>query len=272
MMTGLELRSSVELAFAMVHLAETGGDIGRTAFAQAGDTSVTSSDIGSLRRLLTWYRGLNPNKQRVVGDVVASVLGRADPQLYEFIGSMRGRGYFEAVTRTYGSLAGSGPTATIALRDRYGNEFVDLLVAHRSVLSFLESPTVRQADLSRGENQLYANIVIRVYRALANPREGEDRARMIQLYGQTFVDAVEAQRANMDTLANQAASLPEVQALPAATKTALMRAYSSAHARVSTALERAYRRQDSSMFRDLADVYAVVRRPPGSTGSATARG
>jgi hypothetical protein len=272
MLNGQEMRSSVELAFAMVHLAETGGDIGRTAFAQAGDTSVTSSDIGSLRRLLTWYRALNPTKKRVVGDIVASVLGRANLQLFEFIGSMSGRGYFEAVTRTFGSLSGTGATATTALRDRYGDAFVDLIVAHRPVLAnILESPSVRQSDLSMGENQLYANILIRVYRAIANPREGEDRTRMVQLYGQTFVEAVEAQRAQLDTLANQAAGLQEVQALPAAVKTALMRAYPTAHAMVSRALERAYRRQDASLFRDMIAIYGAVGHPPASTASSAVR-
>lgn len=269
MLNGQELRSSTELAFAMVHLAETGGDIGRTAFTGAGDTSVTSSDIGTMRRLLTWYRALNPNKQRVVGDIVASVLGRADPQLYEFIASMRGRGYFEAVTRTYGSLSGGGASATTALRERYGDAFVDLIVAHRSVLSnILESPAVDESHLRMGENQLYANILVRVYRAIANPREGEDRARMVQLYGETFVAAVEAQRAQLTTLGDQAAGLPEVQALPQAVKTALLRAYSTAHSRVVIALERAYRRQDTSLFRDMDTIYRAVRRPPTNAGAA----
>jgi hypothetical protein len=267
MLNGQELRSSVELAFSMVHLAETGGDIGTSAFAQAGTTGVTASDIGTLSRLLTWYRGLNPEKQRVVGDIVAAVLGKADPELYEFIASMRNRGYFEAVTRVYGSLSGRGASDTAALRQRYGDEFVDLILAHQPVLTMLESPSVRPSDLERGENQLFANIVIRVYRAVTNPDEKENRARMVELYGESFVRAVEAQRAHCAPLADQAAGLDEVRALPDDVKEALMKAYPSAHSRVAKALGRAYRGQDASLFRDMSDVYGVVRNAPGKGAS-----
>src|SRR5262249_13379205 len=104
MLSESDLRKAVEMAFSMIHLAETGGDISRAP--QIPGVPTATADLGGMRTLLDWYRRLTPEKQGAIRDVVSSVLRRADSQLYDFVVSMYEPGYFAGITRTYRMIKG----------------------------------------------------------------------------------------------------------------------------------------------------------------------
>ncbi len=275
MLTPAEMRRSVEMAFAMVHLAETGGDMSRAP--SLSDVTTTDQDIGTLRRLSEWYRGLSTTgKQPVVGEVVSSVLYRADPNLYQFITGLSEPGFVSAISRVYSltrRIGGDNRQTLVAL---YGEQFVALVESQAPHLRILESPSVManpaatMASLRRGENELYASIVVRVYRAVSSPAAGEDRARMESLFGPEFVAAVVANQAQMTALGTGTAGLPEVQALPESVRRALAAAYPAAYQRSIGALVRGFRNQEDWMFRSMSAVYAALRERPARGASADA--
>ncbi len=275
MISGTELRRSVELAFSMIHLAETGGDLSRTAGSIDGfsETIASSSDVGSLRSGMTWYSGVtNPDKQAVIGDIIFAVLGRADPELRAFISSMGDRGFSRDLGTAYNAISrGSGNVADV--QRRHGTEFVRLINDHRPVLGFLENLTgTSEQNLRMGQNVLFANITIRVYRAIARPDGTETRERMVELYGDRFVSAVERQREHLAPLAEARAGLEEVTALPASVRQSLYRAYPQAYTRVVTALHRAYRHQDEQLLYALGSVYGALNTPASEERTARIAG
>ncbi|HSB47402.1 MAG TPA: hypothetical protein VLD37_05285 [Candidatus Bilamarchaeum sp.] len=260
MLSPADLRRSVEMAFAMIHLAETGGDLAR---APPGATT-SGTDQGTMNTLLTWYRGMSrfPEKQQVVGDVVSAVLRRADSNLYDMIVSMDEPNFFAGVQRTYTFTQRRGTDTRAVLVGLYGERFVSLMERQAPNFRFLDSPSITVRDLRQGENALYAGIVIRCYRAITNPQPGEDRETMVALFGADFVAAVEAQRANLTALGTSGANVEDVLRLPQAVRSAITAAYPGAYSRTVLALQRAYRRQDDAMFRDMGQVYAVLRTRP----------
>jgi hypothetical protein len=266
---GAELRQSVEMAFSMIHLAETGADVS----SQPIITGITPTDIdiGQLRRLNEWYRSLaGTGKQEVVGEVVSAVLRRADSGLFDFIVSMDEPGYFQALTRTYAVTQGRGADTRLTMTQRYGEPFVNLMESLSPNLHVLDSPAATARSLRMERNDIYASIVVRCYRALASPHEGENRDTMVRLFGEDFVRAVEQNRARMSSLGGSDAGIAEVRALPEAVRTALWHAYPSAYSRSIGSLLRTYRHQDERMFYDMAAVYAVVHdRPPTNAPRAT---
>jgi hypothetical protein len=269
MLSGSDLRRSTELAYAMIHFAETGGDLNLTPPSQFA----TSADLGRLRTLLDWYRGMNrfPEKQRVVGDVVSAVLRYGDRRLYDMITSMDEPSFYDGVQRVYAFTQRRGTDTRQTLVTRYGERFVQLMEEQAPNFRFLDSPTASLRDLVQGENALFAGIVIRCYRAITNPQAGEDRAAMVRLFGERFVAAVEAQRASLSTLGNSGANVEDVRRLPADVKRALMGAYPEAFSRTILALRRAHRNQDSSVFSDLSQVYAILRERPARTAPQAER-
>ncbi len=275
MISATELRRSIELAFSMIHLAETGGDLSRTAGTIDGfaETIAGSSDVGSLRSAMAWYNGItNTDKQAVIGDVIFAVMGRADPELRAFISSMGDRGFSRDLGTAYNAITrGSGNVADV--QRRHGTEFVRLINDHRSVLGFLENLSgTSEQNLSMGQNVLFANIVIRVYRAVSRPDGTETRERMIELYGERFVRAVERQREHLGPLAESRAGLEEVTALPESVRQSLYRAYPQAYTRVVTALHRAYRQQDEQLLYALGSVYGALNSPESEERTARVAG
>ena len=276
MLAPADLRRSVEMAFALIHLAETGGDLARAP----GGITTTSVDFGTMRNLMDWYRGMQryPEKQQVVGDIVAAVLGRADAQLYQMITSMDEPGFFQGVQRVFALTSGTSSENRANLVGRYNEGFVRAVEAQaptvpgvESHLRFLSSPTASMTDLQSGQNALFAGITIRCYRAIANPQPGEDRARMVELFGDEFVRAVEAQRAALAPLATQGASLEDVRRLPSSVRDALMAAYGGAYNRSVRGMLRAYRREDATLFNDVGQVYATLRDLPGDRAAREQR-
>ncbi|MBD3210883.1 hypothetical protein GF318_05890 [Candidatus Micrarchaeota archaeon] len=261
MLQPAELRRSVDLAFSMLHVAETGGDVTRVS-GMPGTIEV-DVDTRDLRTLLDWYRSLNEGKQDVVGEVVASVLRQADPEFYRFVGSLNQRGFFQAVSRTYAALEGRGATTRADVNQRYGEEFVSLVERQAPHLSFLGNPATSMEDLRQGENRLFAGILVRCYRALASPREGESRERMAELFGETFVSAVEQNQERLSSLAEAGAGLEAVRSLPEELRAALMEAYPEAYARTRTAMLRSYLRQDTPLFYSMGAIHAALRNAPG---------
>jgi hypothetical protein len=263
MITGGEMRMAVEMAFSMIHLAETGADISRGPVVAGVIPS--DIDIGQLRRLRERFRALDPSKQAVMGEIVSAVMRRADPQLFDFIVAMDEPAYFRAVTRVYGFMQRGGPDTRDTLVQVYGEQFVRMMEEQAPNLRVLDSPSATVRHLRQGENELFASIVIRVYRAISTPAGSENRENMVRIFGEDFVRAVEANRAQMGRLDAAGAGLSDVQALPSGVRQALQAAYPGAYSRSIGSLLRAYRRQDDRLFYDLGAVYAVLRtRPPAS--------
>jgi hypothetical protein len=276
MITPSDMRRSVEMAFSMIHLAETGGDMTRAPSLDG--ISTTDMDIGTLSRLTSWYNGPGMSgKQPIISDVVSSVLYRADPNLYRFITGVEEPGLASAISRTFASTQRRGADTRATLVTLYGEPFVALVESQAGNLRILESPSVMQSPtatmqaLRMAENELYAGVVIRVYRALANPRQGEDRASMVTLFGEAFVRVVETNQAQMTTLGSGTPSLEQIRALPAPVKTALFAAYPPAYARSVGALARTFRRQDDFIFRGMGTVYSVLRERPQQSAPADQR-
>ncbi len=274
MMTPADMRKAVEMSFAMIHLAETGGDMSR---APALDVSTTDIDIGTLRRLMEWYRGLGTGgKAPVVGEIVSAVLFRADPNLYRFITGVEEPGMASAISRTYALTQRRGADTRQTLVGIYGEPFVALVESQAGNLRVLESPAVMSSPtatmqaLRMAQNELYASIVIRVYRAIQDPRAGEDRAAMITLFGEPFVLAVEAQRAQLTTLGSGTAGLEQIRALPQPVRQALFAAYPAAYAQSVGRIGRMFRSQDDYMFRSMSAVYSVLRERPARGAAAEA--
>ncbi|MBU0532444.1 hypothetical protein KKB44_03040 [Candidatus Micrarchaeota archaeon] len=257
MLNPQELRRSVEMAYSLIHVAQTGGDLTRVT----GAIGTVSVDVDSqeLRELLDWFGSLTPEKQAVVEEIVASVLHGADPELYEFVGSMNERGFFNALTRTYAGLEESNRRDLVR---NYGEEFVLLVEAHAPHLQFLESPGTTREDLRQGENVLFASILIRCHRALVNPQGEENRARMVELFGEEFVVAVEAQREHLAPLLESEVGLDQVRELPEDVRGELMAAYSSAYSRTIDVLTRTYLNQGEELFYALGAIYAVWLNEP----------
>lgn len=279
MLSRRDLDRSVEMAFLMVHLAETGGDY--TDVAGLAGTLTTTSDAGTLAESLRWYQSLaRTGKQPVVEEIVASVMGRADPRLYRFIGRLGDRDYFDALTSIYNLAQGRQGADRGALIQRYGesavNAMLPMIRSQAGNLGFLESTSASPSDITQArlgrENQLFAAIVIRTHRALTNPAEGEDRAAMVSLFGAGFVAAVEAQRGNLASLSTSGAGLREVRALPEATRRALFQHYPAAYARTARALLRAYRRQDEALLNAMSSIDGALREArPGEGATAAQR-
>ncbi|MFN7991071.1 MAG: hypothetical protein U0R44_02830, partial [Candidatus Micrarchaeia archaeon] len=261
MLTESDLRKSVEMAFSMIHLAETGGDINRSPIIP-GVTS-PGADIGGLRTLMDWFRRVNPDKQEAIRDVVSSVLRRADPQLFEFVLNMDEPAYFDAVNRAYRVLRGGTADTRRGLTERYGERFVGLVEQLAPNLQSLELSGANIRALARGDNDLFANIVTRVYRATSNPQGTENRDLMVRLFGEEFVAAVEAQSSALSPLSGSGAGPEQFRQIPQASRDAIMRVYPAAYAKSIGALLRNYRRQDDSMFYSLGSIYDVLsHRPP----------
>ncbi len=268
-----DLRKSVELAFTMTHLAETGADVSNASIMTSVTT--TDTDIGSLSRLRQWYQSLAPagkasDKQSVIEGVVAGVLSRADPQLYRFISSQNDRSLFDAVSRVYVMAKGVGAVKKTDVQARYGEAFVSLVESHAAELSVLERPGASLNDLSKGQNALFASIVIRCYRALSSPVAGEDRSTMVKLFGERFVAAVESQRSDLDQgdLMLPGAGLAELSRIPQSARQEMFDAYSEAYSMSVGAFKRAFRQQEQEVFHAVASIFAVVREDPPQNASA----
>jgi hypothetical protein len=118
-------------------------------------------------------------------------------------------------------------------------------------------------------SKLFADIVIRCHNALAKPEGDENRARMVTLYGEAFVKAVEQNSAQLTPLAKSGAGLEEVRKLPEAVRRALIAAYPSAYRMSSIRVMRAYQQQEEPMFHAMGAIYNVLRDAP-PTGSSRA--
>ncbi len=156
MVNGFELRKAAELAFAMIHLAETGGDINSTS-----GFSVSSGDTVTLQRLLAWYestgqKDLTHEKQSAIGDVVASVLYRATPELYRFINSMDDRTYPQVLGRLYSELRAGGldERNRVRLNEQYGSAFVAGVESNLHDLRVLENPAFKVSDIPPKINKI----------------------------------------------------------------------------------------------------------------------
>ncbi|MDD5172267.1 MAG: hypothetical protein PHF60_04500, partial [Candidatus ainarchaeum sp.] len=261
MVNGQELRKAVEMAFAMIHLAETGTDISGT---------IGTATTGTMGMLLKWYESLEgTGKQAVISDVVAAVLNRARPELYDFVGSMNDRGFFQAITATYAMTQGRGGMDRVGLMSVYGPEFVSLVEQNTAVLKILESTSVIQggmASMTLDQNELFGAIAIRCYRAIANPQGTENRETMVALFGEEFVKAVEKNRNAFASLGRAGAGLSDVMAvfgkMDDSGKTAFWGAYSSAYKKSMGRLMQLYRNQDEALFNAMSNIYGVLIRPP----------
>ncbi len=347
MLTEQDLRKATEMAFSMIHLAETGGDINTQPQIPGVPSAVAQT--GGLFTLLQWWRSFrdnNPDKADAIGNVVSAVLRRADPQLFDFIASMDEPAYFDGVSRTYRLIRGTGPDSRANLLSQYGDRFVALVdglapnlqvldrsgadirslqgtetpqyvtavmrvyraltrpdasdnrenmvriygepfvaavEANRRALAPLGNagagmtqyrqlpPAVRTSLVSAYPvtNELMVSITSRVYRAVSNPTATENRDRMVALFGEEFVSAVETQGSALAPLSSPTAGMDAFNALPLAARQALMGAYPGAYSRSVGALMRAYRRQDDSLFFATGAVYdAIARAPPASAPAA----
>ncbi|MEW6722304.1 MAG: hypothetical protein AB1324_03515 [Candidatus Micrarchaeota archaeon] len=263
MVKGDELRRSVELAFSMIHLAETGAEVSTVALGAGGST--TDVTVGQISRLMAWYNSAevrDSGKQPIIGEIVGAVIRRADPQLYTFIGGLDERNYFSAVQRTYAVARSRGADTRATLTDLYGAQFVTMIDRLAPSLTVLDNPSATVANLRMGENDLMAAIVARVYRALNSPSPNEDRAAMIALFGERFVLAVENNQAQMGAMGGASAGLAEYNSLPEAVRRAVFGAYSDAYARSVGSLMRSFRRLDERMFYEMDAVRAALEGRP----------
>jgi hypothetical protein len=259
--SGQELRKAVEMAFAMIHLSETGTDISGT---------IGTATTGTMGVLLKWYESLEgTGKQAVIGDVVFAVLGQARPELQAFIGSMNDRGFFQAITVAYAMTQGRGGMDRAGLMAVYGPEFVSLVEQHAADLKILESTGVVQSGMTSmalDQNELFAAIVIRCYRAIATPQGTENRETMVGLFGEEFVTAVEKNKSAFASLGRAGAGLSDVMAafgkMDENRKTVFWGAYSSAYDKSVGRLMQLYRNQDEALFNAMSNIYGVLIRPP----------
>ncbi len=264
MVNASDMRRCVEMAFAMVHLAETGGDMRGPAIT---GVTTTDADLGSLRRLMTWYNGLEASgKQPIVGQIVGAVLQRASPDLYRFITGMDEPMFIEGLVRVYSLTQRRGSETRQILVSQYGEQFVRMIEASAPHLYVLESPSTSM--LRPEQNELFVAIVGRVYRALANPTQSENRAAMVALFGEEFVAAVQGQMSALAPLGTARPTMAAFTTLPEAARTAIWAAYPGAFRRNILPMVRAFRHQDESMFQSLTSVYAVLRNQPPSGAPA----
>lgn len=272
MLSPVELRRSVEMAFSMIHVAETGGDVTRmTQLPGIGEVDIDTRD---LKELLRWYRSSEisgTGKGAVIEDIIASIMRQADPQLYEFIGSMNERGFFDALMRTYMVTEGIGADTRADVSRRYNEEFVGTVEDHAAHLTFLTSPASSITDLQEGENLLFAAIVTRCYRAIANPTADENRDKMVKLFGEEFVKAVEKNKEQLKGFAEPGAGIDQVKELPKETKSSLRNAYHSAYSMVRNVLMKEYLEQEGPLFYSLGAIYAVLRERPAKDASQRQR-
>ena len=155
MLSASELRKCVQMAFAMVSVAETGGETGE--FTGAEGTITAEVDAGMLRDLLGWYNSLSAEREEVmpiVGDIVGAVLQRSRPELYGFIESTGDMEYLDALKEVYAALTSTEAALRRAdVVERYGERFVKLVQDNLQSLAFLEGITVNLETLSENMPQ-----------------------------------------------------------------------------------------------------------------------
>ena len=166
---------------------------------------------------------------------------------------------------------GVGAGKKADLQARYGEAFVTLVESHAPELSVLEKPGAGLRDISMDQNALFAAITIRCYRALSAPVPGEDRITMIRLFGARFVNAIEAQKADLDggDLMNAGAGLAELSRIPQSTRQELFDAYPEAYSMSVGAFSRTLRQQDQAVFHAVVSIFAVIREEPAASASAS---
>ena len=267
MVSPKELRDSIKMVFTMIHMAETGADIGSVPSLVTG--TVSDMDTGTMMQLQAWYRSLakggrDTEKQAVIQDVVSSVLSRADPRLYKFISSQNDIPIFDAISRVYVTAKGAARGKKADAQKRYDARFVALVQSHARELYMLESPSASMRDLAMAENELFAAITIRVYRALSAPESGEDRAAMVNLFGVAFVRVVESHMEDLDKgdLTHSGAGLSELGRFPSSLRQELFNAYGGAYSRSIGAFARAFRQQDTALFESVDAISRVIRGEP----------
>jgi len=260
-----ELRKSVEMAFALIHMSETGTDI---------SGMVGSATTGTMGTLLTWYGSLDEvvggkEKQAVIGDVVSAVLEKARPELSRFIGSMNERGFFQAITATYAMAEGRGGSDRLGLVNAYGAEFVSMVEMQAANLGILESVSISQQGMlsfQMAKNDLFAAITIRCYRAITNPRGTENKELMVQLFGKGLVAEVEKNKNALEQLGRAGAGLSDVltalNGLDGTAQAALWDAYAGAYKKSVGSLMRLYRHQNEALFDATTSIYGVLIRAP----------
>ena len=259
------MRKSVEAAFTLIHVSETGADVG-SVVPTTISSPVANVGAGRLVQLKDWYRSLEKSgKQGPVGDIIAGVLSKAAPGLSDFISSQNDRSAFDAVTRVYNMMRGVGSGTRNSLTQQYGEPFVVSVEAHAPELSILQRPGSNIHDFNLEQNALFASITVRVYRAITAPAQGEDRSSMVRLFGETFVRAVEANLAGLAPLNQPAAGEAEMMKVPQQVRDAIFVAYPVAHGKSVAGIMRGFRRQDENLFFSLGAIYAVLRDAPAQT-------
>ncbi len=241
MLTEQDLRKSTELAFSMIHLAETGGDINTQPQVPGVPSAVAQT--GGLFTLLQWWRSFqssNPDKAEAIGNVVSAVLRRADPQLFDFISGMDEPAYFDAVMRVYRTARGGGADSRANLLSQFPN-LVGPVEALAPNLQVLERTGASMRSLESVENLQYVTAVRRVYRALTHPDGGENRENMVRIYGEPFVAAVEANRNALAAMGNTGAGMSQYRQLPSAVRSSLIAAYPITNELMVSITSRVYR-------------------------------
>ncbi|NYZ74590.1 hypothetical protein H0O00_05580 [Candidatus Micrarchaeota archaeon] len=261
-----QLRLAVRIAFSMIHLAETGKDLQNAPMLES---SLMREQLAKLRRDLndlvgdyTTLSTKNPEKGRVLGDVIAAVTRHANPGLFQFIIGVDEPAYFKALGGAYNSLvSGTGWQDRATLMEMYGPQFVTELEAQAKHLKLLEKGAGID-DLALGENELFAAIVKRCYLAIVSPTETENRNAMVKLFGERFVKVVEDQKGKLGAMNSPTAGLAELQSVDEIARARIFQAYPAAYSQSVKSLMRAYRKQNEELFRSLTSIYRLIKSKP----------
>ncbi|MFH2023430.1 MAG: hypothetical protein ABIJ10_03855 [Candidatus Micrarchaeota archaeon] len=277
-----EMGNAIDMAYLMLQLVQTGGGFGDDA---------NTGDRSDLRRRFEWYDTLSPSKQRMVADIVYSVLGNIDEPLRGFISSMGGHNNFSALRQVAGALALNRDNDAIAAFE-YGDAFTAEVRRQYPHLAFVTGTDATESMMGPvtqvgEENALFASILARTYLALTQPTDTENEAAMVDLFGAPWVAAVRSQLEALAPLVDQTlvdqelvnaeehrasairGAIDRLDQLSDETRAALVRAYSYPYSSVSSTLTRSLNQSNVSMISVLREVYRVVSNPPAENAPAS---